>query len=212
MNNSKPLVPPGISSSKPKPTRNYNLIEALRDQSKAATFGVATNIFDQLTGRTPANQTSESQTNKQFNFEEFLKLREAQVRLQERQLSQRHRVTETLVFYRKEEVAKQQIEVIKQEIKTLVIQTGNLSSDLKEAVKAVAGRIPDIKSGVYYVSFFERIRRLIVLARKRISESQTWLSEFNSRCKTKSYYWNQVNQSGSKFMLSHERYMATQAG
>ena len=207
MNTLKTLTP-AISPKSPgaKPS---NFIEALQDQAKAASFGLGKNAFDQLTGQNPQSQENNPSA---FNFEEYLQLREQQVRNQERSLLERQRSYEVLVFHRKEEGCKKEIELIKQEIKTLVVQTGKLSSDLVQAEKAVSGRTPDIKSGVYYFSFFERIRRLIKLAKKRITESRTWLQEFAGRCKAKSYYWGQTQKSGTKFMLSQERYMSTQAG
>lgn len=207
MNTLKPLTSPSLNQNKSTAHKTANLIESFKDQGKALTWGLGGSAWDQLAGGANRPQPQEN-----FNFSEFLQSREQQVRNQERSLFERQRSYEVLVFHRKEEICKKEIEIIKQEIKTLVVQTGKLSSELVQAEKAVGGQTPDIKSGVYYFSFFERIRRLIKLAKKRITESRTWLTEFTGRCKAKSYYWGQTQKSGTKFMLSHERYMATQAG
>lgn len=207
MNTLKPLASSGTNQGKNAAHKTANFIESFKNQGKALTWGLGGSAWDQLAGGGNRPQAQEN-----FNFSEFLQSREQQVRSQERTVTERQRSFEVLVFHRKEEICKKEIEVIKQEIKTLVVQTGKLSSELVQAEKAVSGRTPDLKSGIYYFSFFERIRRLIKLAKKRITESRTWLTEFTGRCKAKSYYWGQTQQSGTKFMLSHERYMATQAG
>jgi hypothetical protein len=215
MNTFKPLNPPGFSSPRPKitPARRGSFLEALKDQARAASFGVADGALDQLRGGIKSQPRQPEATPAPFNFEDFLRQRELQVRQQERIIAQRQRSAETLVFHAGEETAKKEIEVIKQEIKALVAQTGKLSSELVEAEKTVSTTVVDIKTGTYYVSFFERIRRLIKLAKKRICESRTWLEVFSSRAKCRGpYYWTQVGKSGTKFMLSQERYMATQAG
>jgi hypothetical protein len=216
MNTLKPLNPPGFGSAQAKSpqakARNLSFLEALKDQARSATFGVAGAAIDQLTQK-KQTRVPENQSQNTFNFEEFLRQREQHVRQQERMVAQRQRSSETLVFHAVEEKAKKEIELIQKDIKTLVVQTGKLSSELIEAEKTVATQVVDIKTGTYYVSFFERIRRLIKLAKKRITESRTWLEAFSSRNRAKGgYYWGQVQKSGTKFMLSQERYMATQAG
>jgi hypothetical protein len=192
--------------------RNQNLIEAFKDQGKAATVGVARTAYDQLFGSSKPDQYRKSenwQENQQF--QEIL-YRERTIQQRERILIQQQRQSETLIFNCREETAKKEINLIRQEIKSLVVQTGKLSNELLEAEKAVFGNIPDIKSGKYYLSFFEGIKNLIILAKKKITESQTWLGVFNKRCQNKSYYWTQVAKSGSKYMMSHDRAVATSVG
>jgi hypothetical protein len=213
MNTFKPLNPPSSYAARPKnQVRSRSFLESLKEQAKTATGGVVGAGIDQLTGKKQAKTADNSTSSNNFNFEEFLRQREKQVKQQERMVAERQRSNDTLVFHAAEESAKKEIEVIKQEIKTLVVQTGELSGELVEAEKTVSTTVVDIKTGTYYVSFFERIKRLIKLAKKRITESRTWLEAFNSRSQSRSFYWGQVQKSGTKFMLSQERYMATQAG
>ncbi len=189
-----------------------NFLEAFKDQAKSATVGVGQAAMEQLAGQNLQQNPQEQQQKPNFNFAEYLRLREKQVRQQERRLAEKQRSAEVTIFHYREKQAQEQIKEIKTEIKSLTVHTGKLSTELREAEKAVFGQIPDLKSGIYYLSFFERIKRLVKLAKKKITESQTWLQAFSARKQARSFYWGQVKKSGTKFMLSQERAVATQAG
>jgi len=213
MNTQKAVTPP--SSGKPKTNQGQvnNFVETFKGQAKSASAGMVSESINQIFGsnKQPTNYQENPQLASQKQMEQMA-ARERLIRMREHMIRQRQQTTETLVFSHKEESAKQEIEIIKEEIKTLVVQTGKLSSELVQAEKAVGGQIPDIKSGTYYVSFFERIKRLVQLAKKKITESRTWLGEFSGRSKAKSHYWGNVKKSGTKYMLSSERTIATQTG
>ena len=85
--------------------------------------------------------------------------------------------------------------------------TSNLSGEVKKATLQAV-----VEPGTYHETFFDRIRKLIELARKKLAESETWMQIFNNRSQKRSHYWGQVKKSGTKYMLSQERYMATQVG
>lgn len=195
-----------------KPT---NFIEALKDfqssvkkQSKDATFGVAGSALNQLTGGASIqSESGEVAPGKPFNFAEFLKSREQQIRQQERLAYERRYREEKLVYSSKQEEVKLQIKAIQEEIKKLADSTQGLSVEVKKAAFQVV-----VNPGTYHVGFFERLRRIIQFVRKQIAESHTWLETMNNRSKKKSYYWFHAKKSGTKFMLSQERYMATQVG
>ena len=114
-----------------------------------------------------------------------------------------------MVFYAKEEEAKQQIKAIQEELQQLAKATVGLNEEVKKAVFTVS-----TKAGVYHLNFFQRIKRLIELAKKKVAESKTWFEAFNQRKKRKQqgFYWAQVKKSGTKFMLSSERSVVTQKG
>ncbi|OGD62592.1 hypothetical protein A2160_06175 [Candidatus Beckwithbacteria bacterium RBG_13_42_9] len=195
----------------------HNLIEAIKEtggtvkaQTKAATLGTIGSAVNQLTSIDNRQTEQMSQPQMPFNFSEYLQSRENQIRQQERNLAYQQRSTETLIFHQKEEAAKKEIEIIKAEIKKLVLETGDMTTELAEAEKSVM--TTTVAAGVYHKNFFDRIRHLIALARKQICESKNWLQMFNSRSNNRNFYWGQVKKSGTKYMLSHERYMATQAG
>lgn len=213
----QPLKP----QSKPKPkktTKAANFIESLKElssslkkQSKDATLGVGQTAYQQIFSRPAAPtapKTGELIPDKPFNFEDFLKSQERQAEFRAKQGFERRFTQETMVFHRKEEEAKLQIKAIQEELKKLAETTKDLSQEVKKAVFTTA-----VEPGAYHLSFFERIRQMIELARKQIAESKTWFETFNKRKKSKqAFYWFNVKKSGTKFMLSQERYMATQAG
>lgn len=213
MNTQKTITPPPSGRQKPNQQQAKNFMEAFKSQARSASAGMVSESINQVFGanKQPANYQENSQLANQRQMEQMA-ARERLILMREQMMKQRQQTTETLIFSHKEESAKQEIKIIKEEIKTLVVQTGKLSSELIRAEKAVSGQIPDIKSGAYYVSFFERIKRLVQLAKKKITESRTWLGEFSGRCKAKSHYWGNVKKSGTKYMLSSERTIATQTG
>jgi hypothetical protein len=205
------------SGKKQQTKQSASFLEALREQAKSATTGVANSAVDQLRGAVPNQDTTPShQSNTQpdvnrqpFNFAEFLKMRENRIRQQERTLQQQRR-TETLLFHQKEEQTKKEIEAIKVEIKKIIESTTDVSAEFMAAEQSLMATTVEV--GTYQINFFQRIKRILILVRKRLTESKHWLEMFNSRKNQRSYYWNQVQKSGTKYMLSHERTVATQTG
>lgn len=207
----------GFNSPKKKINHVNNTVEAVRDQVKAATTGVAGNFMDQLTGSYSSSGTSDNQPKSSensgqppFDFAEFLRLRENRIRQQERNLAGQQQRTETVLFHQKEEQTRHEIKFIQEEILKIIQTTEGVSSELISAEQAVLSNTTE--AGTYQLNFFQRIRQLLLVVRKRLSESKHWLEAFNSRSQQKSFYWGQVNKSGTKYMLSQERYMSTQAG
>lgn len=206
---------------KNKVQKSQNFIEAIKDvgdslgsQIKDIGGGVAKGAINSILGQSPDQNPSQTAPSpnqeKNFNFEEYLYNRERQVRAQERGLSQRIRDNEKVIYNRREEETKQQIVCVQEEIKKIIVETKGLAIELIEAEKTVSTQV--VGAGKYHLNFFDRVKRLLVIARKRIAESKDWLALFNSRKNRKNLYWNKVQKSGTKFMLSSERYMATQAG
>jgi len=117
------------------------------------------------------------------------------------------RSVEKLVFDQTQQEVKLQISALQVELKKLAVSTQKLTREV-----AVAVVEPPVNPGTYHVNFLEKLRGWLILLKKRIDASATWLSEFNQRSKKKNYYWNQAQKSGTKFMLSQERYMTNQAG
>jgi hypothetical protein len=214
----------GNQSSKSKSKkfqRPQNFIEALKDlgssvksQAKDATVGMGRGAVDQLFGATDnavaAGQakSADNQASKPFSFEDFLKSRERQVEVATKQKYEQKIQQERLIFHQKEEQAKQQIKVIQEELKKLADSTSGLSQEVKKAVFTGIA-----EAGTYHVSFFARLRSIIELARQEVASSVTWLRSSGKRRKQQQgFYWNQVKKSGTRYMLSQERYMSTQGG
>lgn len=179
-------------SNKPKKLQPNSFLETLKDKGNNSNQG------DKVNNNFPAD------------FSEFLRQRELRIRQQEQIMAQNQRREEQVLFHRKNEETKTQIEQVKAEIKRIITTTGELSAELLEAEKTISTTI--VEAGDYHVSFFQRLKKLIAIARKSLSESRQWLEVFNQRNKAKSYYWGQVKKSGTSFMLSSERSVVTQTG
>ena len=109
---------------------------------------------------------------------------------------------------RKEEaVIKEQIKTIQEEVKLLAHEAGQFTQEIQVA-SFQAVRSP----GAYHRNFFSHLKSIIVALRKRVADSRHWLAESNGRARKRSFYWGQVQKSGTKYMLSAERYMVTSTG
>ena len=147
-------------------------------------------------------------TKEPFDLEKNKALKEKEIRQGARYFFERKRIEEKVIWSAEQQKVALEIKTLQEELKKLVHETGDLSREIKKATIQTI-----IEPGVYHLNFLGRLLDLVRLLRKRVQESQTWLFEWNSYCKKKrNYYWSQVQKSGTKFMLSSERYMATQAG
>lgn len=187
-----------------------SFLEALRDLGGGVADslvhdvagGIAQEGVNQLTGQSKG----ELKPNQPVNLEELKKTQEKQTfSIQQEYLNIRQQ--EKLVFSQTEQEIKLQIKVVLEELKKLSRSTENLAKEVK-----VASEQAPVDPGIYHLSFFEKLRQTLILLKKQIDESATWLAAFNQKTKRRNYYWAQVRKSGTKFMLSQERYMATQAG
>lgn len=114
---------------------------------------------------------------------------------------------ERMVYLRSEQETKHQITALLQEIQLLAKTTGQMAQEIQVATMQAV-----VNPGVYHRTFFEQLRTFIKDIRAKVTESRNWLSTHSGRASKKNYYWGQVGQSGSKYMLSSERYMVTSTG
>lgn len=114
---------------------------------------------------------------------------------------------EQILFTQKEKETQQQVKILQEEIKKLAKATGDLA---KEAEISSMEVTPSV--GTYHVNFFERLIKAIKVLRQQVQESSFWLASWNKKAQKKNHYWGQFKKSGSKFLLSADRYMSTQAG
>jgi len=142
-----------------------------------------------------------------------LTMREAELersyRARLRQAETIHR-QEKVLFTREHRETQQQVNALQEEIKKLAKATSNLASEAKEAEITAMQTVPEV--GTYHLNFFSRLRKIIAALRAQIDESSLWLASWNKKAQKRDYYWGQFKKSGSKFLLSGDRYMATQAG
>jgi hypothetical protein len=200
---------------KVKPIRSDSFLEALRDLGggvvDSATHDLAEGMAESAAGQIMdrPKKTGRLAPNEAIDLN---KIRSQETRRERKrfQFTQEFadlRRQEKMIFTRKEQQTKLQIKAIQEELKKLAESTESLAQEVKVATMQVS-----VEPGVYHLAFLERLRQFIALFRKRIEESRSWLSLANQRAKRRSHYWAQVKKSGTKFMLSQERYMATQAG
>jgi len=201
-----------------KPARKtVSFLESLKDlgsslktQAKDASLGMGQGTVNQIFGQ-PLNNIQNQTELKQkqpFSFKDYLRSQEQQTESKQRQQFEGRLRKEKLVFSSRNEEVKTQIKLIQEELKKLAKETQGLSQEIKNAVFNGV-----VEPGIYHFNFFERIRNLITLVRKQVFESRSWLSTLNHRKKHRQgFYWAQVKKSGTKYMLSQERYTVTQTG
>ncbi|MDO8451947.1 MAG: DUF5660 domain-containing protein [bacterium] len=110
-------------------------------------------------------------------------------------------------FVKREEThLKEQIEAVRQELKALSQSIKNLNLEVQKAIDDVPPQ-----PGVYHLNFMQRLRSILAVLREEIEDSNSWLNLSSARKKKKGY-WGMYKKHGTKFGLSSERTMATQAG
>ncbi len=115
---------------------------------------------------------------------------------------------ERLVFLRSEDDKQGQIQSILAEIAQLAKSVGELGKEVQ-----IATMQAPVNPGIYHKNFFAQLRGFIADIKRRVAESKHWLAITNSRAsKRQGYFWGQAQKSGTKFLLSQERYMATTTG
>lgn len=94
------------------------------------------------------------------------------------------------------------IQEIQYEIKKLTESTKNLDNEIQQAVYQNA---PEINE--YQLTFFQRIKNLIIKFRQNIDESCIWLSNFNHKKSRKNAFWGNVKNKkngGEQYLFSSE--------
>ena len=102
---------------------------------------------------------------------------------------------------------RQQIEAIKQEVVAFVKTAGEFTQELQVATMQLPAY-----PGKYHRNFFLHLRVVISTLRQKVESSRQWLATQNARSQKRGFFWGQVNKSGTKYMLSGERYMVMSTG
>lgn len=196
-----------IMRKRKKMFTNYdeNPVEAIRDIAggvgkgivQDVVGGVAQNTLSQIFG---LPKSGDLQQNSEINFDELEQYPKTNKHIPE------IRPMERMVFSSQQQEISRQIESLRQELKALINSSNMLVKDVEKVMMENS-----VDPGVYHVTFFERLRSIIKLARQQIAESQTWLQLMSSK-KKKRGYWNMYKKHGTTFGLSGERTLATQTG
>jgi hypothetical protein len=177
------------------------IVSTTKDNFKAG----ARDLKDSILPFGGTDQYPEGGYNPQFGQAELERKHHSQLRRMET-----IRREEKVLFNRQEKLTQDQVKNLQEEIKGLAKSVGKLASEAKEA-EIAALQEPTVV-GTYHLNFFARLSQFIAKLKAEIQESSFWLESWNKRAQKKNHYWKQVKKSGSKFLLSSDRYMATQAG
>jgi hypothetical protein len=90
-------------------------------------------------------------------------------------------VEQTDVFNAREQQVKKQIDDIRHELKLLVNEVQAFNQEIDISIMSNVGS-PG-QDGKYYITFFQKLRELIMLLRKKVHSARTWATTFNSKKK-----------------------------
>jgi hypothetical protein len=213
---------PFVSQSTKKPPfkhRPQNFLEALKSIGGQTVSslkndvlkGTATDALNSLSGNIPRspqlNSPYGSESNLNPFYPEWNQNPENQARIERHRARHREIINATPLYDRRQEETNKQIKRLQDELRALAKELANLGTSVQKAIEE------EIASpGIYHLSFFEKLRQYISILRKQVAESKDWLAISNQRKSAQNVYWGNVKQSGTKFMLSHERTLATQTG
>lgn len=179
-----------------------NFLEAFRDIGTGVVSDAKQAVFG---GSSPSPSGEYSPSADLFRNEADLENKYRRQWLRSEQI----RREEQILFSRQQTETQQHVTQLQQEIKGLAKATGELARQVDISAMQVSS---ETSISTYHLNFFEHLKRLIRQLKTQINESAMWLSEWNKKAKKKNAYWNGVKRSGSKYLLSQDRYMATQAG
>lgn len=194
-------------AKQPKKEKRYspdNFLEVFKDLGSNVVNSFKNDIINKPSSMSFSSPDADSFSNDLLQKESEL---EAKYKKQIRWQAEIIRKEEKILYSRKDNEIKLQVRALQDEIQQLARATNQLSNEVEVAALQVTP-----EAGTYHLNFFERLRNLIRALKSKIQESAFWLAEWNKKAKKRNYYWAQVRKSGSKFMLSGDRQVATQTG
>lgn len=132
---------------------------------------------------------------------------EEKILQQKLEKSQQNRYQEQVVFNQENQTAQTKIKEIVQELKSLAKSIKNLDKEVDKAIETVP-----VQAGIYHLNFLEKIREALILMKKNVENTSSWLEVFNQKSAKKHGYWQQYKKSGTQWSLSNERNVATSVG
>jgi hypothetical protein len=208
------LDPFASKPAKKTPSRQpQNFAEALKSIGgytvKSATRdligGVAKDMVSGITGG--STQSTDYTPGRNEFVNEWLKPQDQRIEQEVLRRSRLKELSSTPVYDRNQEQVNRQIKELQEQLAMLAKDLAVLGTGVQKAIEEQI-----VSPGAYHVSFFEKLKSFIITLRKQVHESANWLEVSYSRRQSQNHYWGNVKKSGTKFMLSQERYMATSAG
>lgn len=194
------------SARRPSPT---NFLEALSGLSKGVGEEAKIQVTQAITQDIPQSLgfSGTLKPNESFSVSDI----EAAEKRGEQKATARfsnHLEQDRLVFLRSENEKNAQIGQILTEISQIAKSLGDMGKEVQ-----IATMQAPVNPGVYHRNFFSQLRSFITDLKVKVAESRHWLATANARAsKQKGYFWGQAQKSGTKFLLSQERYMVTTTG
>ncbi len=191
---------------RPAPT---NFIEALSGLTKSVGDEAKIQITNAITQDIPQalGFSGTLKPNESFSIEDLRAAEKQGERKAETRFSNRLD-QERMVYLRSENEKNAQISQILAEIAQIAKSLGDLGNEVQ-----IATMQAPVNPSIYHRNFYSQLRSFIVDLKKKVVESRHWLATANARAnKQKGYFWGQAQKSGTKFLLSQERYMVTTTG
>lgn len=196
--------------------RGDGFFEALGDIGKSignsiktdVVGGVAKSIHDQLINPTTTQTVPQEQPD-DFDFASWINAKEDELEQahteggEQEHTIQRSRLPEQVVFSHVDEKLRQEIEEVRHELKALMETMKNVEQQIEKAIIEEV-----VNPGVYHFNYFQKVKLWLRFMRKSLSSGSLWHEMSNSRSQ-RGAYWKGVKKSGTKFMLSQERTVAT---
>lgn len=206
---------PSNKPSRKKIESPENFLEALRDLGKSTVSEISSQAKTAFTQDIPeafglGSSGGTLQPNESFNLSELKQAENRGFKKAESQFGNRlseMRQMERSRLLKEESEAKKQIQAIREDIANLAKSMGDFAQEIQ-----IATMQAPTNPGVYHKNFYAHLRSVIRSLQTRVESSKNWLASSNSRAAKKGFYWSQVKSSGTKFMLSSERYMVTSTG
>ncbi|PIR59336.1 MAG: hypothetical protein COU69_01075 [Candidatus Pacebacteria bacterium CG10_big_fil_rev_8_21_14_0_10_56_10] len=122
----------------------------------------------------------------------------------------------TDVFNAREQQVKREIDQLRQELRLLVSDVGQLNKDIDIAVAQEV--VNPGQTGAYHLNFFQKLKQLIMLLRQRVKSAATWLSYtraiVSKKRSKRGPTLGMTGKAGKKThdLMHHEMSQATSAG
>lgn len=199
--------------------RSDNFVESVRDMGSSVVSslkndvikGTAQSIFDQLLGSSSTNRLPKTENPlDQEKLEKLIAEREAAAYEAGRSEAAPKHISplkeNQVLFSFADEKLKAEINGVRSELALLVKTMGKVE---KQVELAIMDNVTE--TGVYHLNYFHKLKSWIKFMRQSLEDASLWLATSKGR-KGKGYYWNQVNKSGAKYSMSHERAVQMGAG
>ena len=196
------MLPQPPKKKLPSYTAN-SVIESLRDMGSGVSKTIArdvvgrvsSDVLTSLFGYNTASESEVDQSQKAYSHE-----------IGPEPFSVRPETKIASMSAHDEAMIKQKLEAVRLELRSLSTTIKKFHQEVIQAVEEIP-----VHPGIYHLNFLDRLQGIIRILRQQVEDGSNWLSLWTGR-KQKKQYWGMYKKHGTKFGLSSERTLATQAG